>query len=1018
LSDTTLVIGGGIAGVQAALNLADAGVQVYLVERSPSLGGRMAQLDKTFPTNDCSTCILSPKLVEAVRHPRIEILTNSEIIECTGEAGDFSIRVLKHARYVDMDKCTGCGNCTEKCPAKVPSEFDCGISKRKAIYIPFPQAVPLKYTIDRDNCVYFQKGKCRNCEKACTAEAVDFEQKDEELELTFGSIIVATGFDQFDPSALKEYGFVRYEDVITALEFERLLSASGPTEGRIFRPSNGEVPKSITFIQCVGSRDDKHNPYCSRVCCMYAVKEAMLAKEHEESIADINILYMDMRTFGKGFEEYYTKTRDETDIHFLRGRVADVLKNDEGSMIVRYEDTEKGDLTEIATEMVMLSSALIPSQSNPKLAKILGIDLDDYGFFKERHPIMDTTSSSRTGIYICGCAQGPKDIPDSVSQAQAASSKALAFVEGQSKEEETSSVVSGEEEPGISGEETPRIGVFVCNCGINIGKVVDLGSVAAYAKTLPHVVEAQENLFTCSESTQHKIQEAIEEHNLNRVVVAACTPRTHEPLFRETCQAAGVNPYLFEMANIREHCSWVHAKDREKATEKAKNLIEMACARAGTLKPLIPRTVDVTQSALVIGGGIAGMQAALDVSAQGIPTYLVEKEERLGGRLNELHTLSPIRERASDILDRKMAEIQASRITVFTDSEIHNIEGFVGNFDVTVKSGIKGKKEKTHTLKMGAIIIAIGSEILDPEGRFGYGKYANIITNLELERHLKQGKFEKGPGAFTFILCVGAREKEGYTGCSRYCCQVAMKQALVLRDLGHQVNMLYRDIRTFGKGAEELYREASRQGVCFIRYDSERQPQIIEDAKAITVYDTLLQQDITFDTDYIILVVPMTHPQDGEKFQEMLKIPRGPHGFFLEQHPKLAPLQTNTEGIFLCGTAQGPKNVTDTITQASGAASQAIALLSKKQLVVEAATACVDETQCWGCGTCVDLCEFGAPQLVAAEGDKRVSRINEALCKGCGMCAVYCPSGALSPQHFTREQILKMIETFGGSSVA
>lgn len=1016
MSDTTLVIGGGIAGVQAALNLAQAGVQVYLVERSPSLGGRMAQLDKTFPTNDCSTCILSPKLVEAVRHPKIEILTNSEIIECTGEAGDFSIRVLKHARYVDMDKCTGCGNCTEKCPAKVPSEFDCGISKRKAIYVPFPQAVPLKYTIDRDNCVYFQKGKCRNCEKACTAEAVDFEQKDEELELSCGSIIVATGYNQFDPSSLKEYGYGRNEDVITALEFERLLSASGPTEGRIFRSSNGEVPKSITFIQCVGSRDDKHNPYCSRVCCMYAVKEAMLAKEHEDAITELNILYMDIRSFGKGFEEYYTRARDDPDLHFLRGRVADVLKNeDNGSMMLRYEDTERGDFSEITTEMVVLSSALIPSQSNPTLAKILGIDLDDYGFFKERHPIMDTTSSSRTGIYICGCAQGPKDIPDSVSQAQAASSKALAFVEGQSKEEETSSVVSGEEEPGISGEETPRIGVFVCNCGINIGKVVDVGSVAAYAKTLPHVVEVQENLFTCSESTQHLIQETIEKHNLNRVVVAACTPRTHEPLFRETCETAGINPYLFEMANIREHCSWVHGKDREKATEKAKDLIEMACARAATLKPLTPRTVDITQSALVIGGGIAGMQAALDVSAQGIPTYLVEKEERLGGRLNELHTLSPIRERASDILERKLVELQASQVTVFTNTEIQNIEGFVGNFDVTVKSKIKGKE---HSLQVGAIISAIGSEILKPQEQFDYEKHANIITNLELEGLMAQGKLDKKPSAFTFILCVGAREREGYTGCSRYCCQVAIKQAMELRELGHNVNVLYRDIRTFDKGAEEMYREASGLGVGFIRYDQDKPPQIEKEAGAVSVRDSLLQQDITFDTDYIILVVPMTHPQDGEKFQEMLKIPRDPHGFFLEQHPKLAPLQTNTEGIFLCGTAQGPKNVTDTIVQASGAASQAIALLSKRQLVVEAATACVDAAQCWGCGTCVDLCEFGAPQLVATEGDKTVSRINEALCKGCGMCAVYCPSGALSPQHFTREQILKMIEAFGGSSVA
>ncbi|UCF09037.1 MAG: CoB--CoM heterodisulfide reductase iron-sulfur subunit A family protein, partial [Thermoplasmata archaeon] len=704
MSDSTLVIGGGIAGVQAALNLADAGVQVYLVEISPSLGGRMAQLDKTFPTNDCSTCILSPKLVEAVRHTRIDILTKSEVIECKGEAGNFEVKVQKHARYVDENKCTGCGNCAEKCPIKTTSEFDCGMSKRKAIYIPFPQAVPLKYTIDRDRCLYFQKGKCRNCEKACTAGAVDFGQTDVEIVLSVGSIVVATGFDQFDPSAQKEYGYGQYKDVLTALEFERLLSASGPTEGRLFRPSNGEVPKSITFIQCVGSRDEKHNPYCSRVCCMYAIKEAMLAKEHEDSITELNILYMDIRTFGKGFEEYYTRAREDPALHFLRGRVADITQNpDDGSLIIRHEDTEKGDLTEIATDMVVLSSALIPSPSNPELAQTLGIDLDENGFFRELHGITDPISSSKKGIFICGCAQGPKDIPDSVSQAQAASARAVAFIEKRT-EEEISDIVCDDEKPLSSEQEEPRIGVFVCNCGINIGNVVDVGAVADYAKTLPHVVEAQENLFTCSESTQHKIQEAIEEHNLNRVVVAACTPRTHEPLFRETCQDAGVNPYLFEMANIREHCSWVHSKDAEKATDKAKDLIEMACARAATLKPLTPRTVDITQSALVIGGGIAGIQAALDISARGIPTYLVEKEDSLGGTLNELHTLSHPRESASEILKGKLTKLQESQVKVLTNSIIDNIDGFVGNFKVNVKS-----KDKEHDLEVGAIIIAIGS---------------------------------------------------------------------------------------------------------------------------------------------------------------------------------------------------------------------------------------------------------------------------------------------------------------------
>jgi heterodisulfide reductase subunit A-like polyferredoxin len=861
---------------------------------------------------------------------------------------------------------------------------------------------------------------CYQCILACEPSAIDFTQEEETIELEPSSIIVATGSEQLDPSVIKEYGYGVYKDVLSALEFERMLSASGPTEGRLFRPSNNKVPKSITFIQCAGSRDENHKSYCSRVCCMYAIKEAMLAKEHESEIEDVNILYMDMRTFGKGFEEYYVRGRDEEKINFIRGRVSEVLKlKDAGGLTVRFEDTELGEINDLKTDMVVLSSVLVPSATNDNLASALGIKLDEDGFFKEQDITSEPVATQKEGIYVCGCAQGPKDIPDSVIQASAAASQAQEFIK--EKIEEEKEILLEKPEDITVQEETqdPRIGVFVCNCGINIGGVVNVNEVAEFTKDLPNVVSAEHNLFTCSESTQHKIEETIKDQKLNRVVVAACTPRTHEPLFRETCSKADLNPYLFEMANIREHCSWVHMADKKEATKKAKQLIEMAVARSSLLTPLTPKVVEITQSALIIGGGISGIQAALDISNQNIPTYLVEKENILGGRLNELNTISPSFRKASEILKEKLGQLDASSVKVLTNTEIENIDGFVGNFEVNLMSNGKSGKRKKKTIKVGSIIIAIGSDILEPKGKFSYGKYSNIITNFDLEKMIAKGKFSKknNKNEFAFILCVGAREKEGYTGCSRYCCQISIKQAIELAKQNNHVTVLYRDIRTFQKGAEKLYKEASNIGVNFIRYSEDMPPKIEKKGKQIAVYDKLLQRKISLSPEYIVLAVPMKPRDDSEKFQDMLKIPRGAHGFFLEQHPKLAPLQTNTDGIFLSGCSSGPKDVGDSIASASGAAAKALALLSNKHCEVEAAVAKVDDSLCWGCGTCVDLCEFGAPQLVSEDEEKQVSQINEALCKGCGLCAVHCPSGAMSPQHSTREQILHMIEVFGGGGV-
>ncbi|MCJ2564062.1 MAG: FAD-dependent oxidoreductase, partial [Candidatus Thermoplasmatota archaeon] len=613
-----------MAGIQSALDTADAGRKAIILESSPFIGGRMAQLDKTFPTNDCSMCILSPKLVEAGRHPNIELVTNADLIALEGEKGNFTATIRKKPRYVNEEKCVACGICAEKCPVKLPSEYDASTSERKAIYRAYPQSVPSTYVIDKDNCIYFKTGKCRACEKFCEAKAIDFDQSEEEVRIDVASVIIASGADVFDPSEIHEYGYGVLPNVITSLEFERLLSASGPTQGKVVRPSDGKEPENIAFIQCVGSRSTVYGgEYCSSVCCMYALKEAIVAKEHSDSI-DIQIFSIDFRAFGKQFEDYRIRAEEEHGIRIWRGNRVSALEPalpGDGVLVV-YIDGDEIELKEF--DLVVLSVGLKPPEGAEELSKITGVELNEYGFYKT--PPNESFQTTRPGVYVVGTISEPKDIPDTVCQSSAASLIAPVFEEVEVADDETGEEVLAE-------EEEPRTGVFICHCGINIGGVVDVPSVVEHVRTLPNVAYAEDNLYTCSVTTQDKIKEAIKEHDLNRIVVASCSPRSYEKLFQETIREAGLNPYLFEMANIREHCSWVHSKEPERATEKAKGLVAAAVAKARLLEPLHKVSVPVNKTALVIGGGLSGMTAALSLAEHGIGAHLVEKTKELGGNL-------------------------------------------------------------------------------------------------------------------------------------------------------------------------------------------------------------------------------------------------------------------------------------------------------------------------------------------------------------------------------------------------
>ncbi len=997
------VAGGGVAGIQSSIDLANSGLKVYLIESSTSIGGKMAQLDKTFPTLDCSMCTLSPKLAEVARHPNIELLTYSEITGIEGEAGDFTIKVKRKATFVDPNKCTACELCVSKCPIKVPDEYNEGGNNRKAIYLAFPQAVPRVYTIDAENCLYLTKGKCGNCAKACENDAINYDDKDKEIEINVGSLILSSGFEPFDATQLEQYR-LDHPDVVTSMQFERQLSSSGPSEGHVTL-SDGTHPKKIAWIQCIGSRSPEiGRRNCSSVCCMYATKEAMVAMEHDPKL-ETTIFNIDVRAFGKGFEEFYQKAKNEKSVRFINSRPSGVeVDPNTNKLSLKYE-REDGKGTQVEDfDMVVLSIGLTPSKSSQQLVKIVGVGMDDLGFVETK--IDSPVETTRPGIFVSGVMQAPKDIPDTVADASGAASKASSLLSS-----ERGSLVTEKQYPSEKeiGDEV-RTGVIVCRCGINIGSIVDVPNVVEYAKDLNGVVFAKEQVYACSTDSLEDIANMVKEHNLNRVVVASCTPRTHEPLFRETLMEAGLNPYMFELANIREHCSWVHQNEKDKATKKAKDIVRMSVSRANLLQPLYKEKVEFDNSGLVIGGGIAGINAALDIADKGFHVTLVEKSAELGGLLNTYTKLQDGRS-TNEVLEPIIARVEShDNVTVMTNTELVELEGSMGKFIAHVKGD--GVDED---IQCGVAIIATGANELMPEGYFSYGKYPNIVTQSKLEHMIDEGIDAKN---VVFIQCAGGRNDER-PYCSRACCTVAMKNAIRLKedDPKRNVYMLYRDIRTFGRW-EDLYTKARELGVVFMRYTEDKAPEVGE--KSIQMYDHLLNMDFDINYDLLVLSAPMVAPDTNETLGSLFKVPLDSNNFFLEAHIKLRPVEFATEGVFLCGTAQAPKLVDEAVSQASAAASRACTILSSDFLETIGNVSVVDSELCIGCGRCTVVCPYKAPELqeVVVETEEityttKKCEINPTVCKGCGSCAAECPTGAITSRHFTAPQIMAVIKAYG-----
>lgn len=910
------------------------------------------------------------------------------------------------------EECWVCGACDFVCPTgkKVSSssrytepksildEYNTGLNRRPSIYQMYPQMVPNAPIIDKNTCVHLNFDKCGICKEVCAAGAINYEDADKKVELDVGAVILAPGYEVFAAELEGEFGYRRYPNVVTSLEFERILSATGPFSGHILRPYDRSEPKRVAFIQCVGSRNTD-NMYCSSICCMYATKEAVIAKEHSPGL-NCTIFYRDIRAFGKGYEEYYERAKKEG-ITYIKASPSTVKQVPATKNLrIQYSRSDNGGgIVEEEFDLVVLCVGIVSGPSK-MLGDMLGLQLNEDGFI-DMDPL-DPVKTSLDGIYVAGVSSGPKDIPEAVMESDAAASRCLNLLSDARGE-----LITREEFPpekDVSREE-PRVGVFVCHCGTNIAGVVNVPDVVEYTKTLPNVVYAENNLYTCSADTCERIKDLIIEKDLNRLIVASCTPRTHEPLFMDTMKQAGLNPYLFEMANIRDQCSWVHMQQPKQATLKSKDLIRMAVAKVKMNESLYPQFVGVTKAALVIGGGAAGMTAALELAGQGFDVHLVEKEKEMGGLARKIHFSSD-----GDIA-KKLEDLAASvknheKIKLYLNSQVTSVEGSVPKFESVIKTG-----EEETVVKHGTIIVATGAREYEPR-EYLYGENENVLTQMEFEEHLANGGI-KGNDV-VMIQCVGSRE-EPRDYCSRVCCTKAIKNALKMKELNPESNIyiLHKDIRSYGF-YEKLYRESREKGVIYIRYDENKPTVSANNGKlTVSVKDRLLNMDIDLPADQVVLSAAIEAPEANTDLGKLLKVPLTKHGFFLEAHMKLRPVDFATDGVFVCGTAHSPKNVPESILQAMAASTRAGVILSQDEMEIEPRISVPIDANCDGCAFCIEPCPYSAITLIEymrKGAVKKTVDVDITLCHGCGTCMATCPKQGIFVRNFKLEQFGAMVE--------
>jgi heterodisulfide reductase subunit A len=995
---SALVVGAGIAGMQSALLLAEMGTKVFLLEQGPAIGGYFPLLDKTFPTNSCGVCFMSPTppafcpIYECHLHDNIELLPYSEVVKVEGKEGDFNVSVVRKPRMVDPKRCTLCEACIKVCPVEVEREFGGGLEKRKAIYLPFPQAIPHSLVIDPKACT-----RCGECVKVCSPGAIDLDMEEEQEKIEVGAIVLGFGFEPFVAQRKGEYGFGRYENVLTSIQFERLLSTSSPTQGLPIRVSDGKKMEKVAFIQCVGSRDPSCGQnHCSTICCMYATKQAMIAKDRSPGLG-VTFYYMDIRPMGKDYERYYERAKTDYGIKYIRSAISSIKEVQQTKNLLITYVKEDGTFEEREFDAVVLSVGFTPPQSIKDLAGRMGIQLNQQGFCQTDE--FNPAQTSVKGIFVGGAFRGPRDIPETVVEGSSAAASAASFL----VPNRLPQVAKEYPVEGALGDEIPKVGVFVCHCGEALKKSLSIPDLINGAKQLREVVHVEEVGLACLPGDLDLIKKRIGEQGLNRIVIAGCSHREIRGAMEEMAKGMGFNPYLIEYANIREQCAFVHEDYPKLATEKAMALIRMATERARRAQPIRKGKQKIDKKGLVVGGGLAGMTASLQLAQQGYEVYLIEKEKELGGNLREtFYTLKG--SNPQDFLNKLIKQVETDQsIHLYSEAEILGFEKKNGHY----RTKIRHQNEEKF-FDHGALILATGGKEVTPK-EYLYGEESRVLTQRQLDKMIHSNdQGLRDIHSLVMIQCVGSRDVE-HPYCSRVCCSHAVMNALKLKESNPEMNIyvLYRDVRTYGF-YETYYHEARGKGVIFMRYDLENKPKVALQGGnlQVSLFDPAMSSPVTLPADCVVLSTGI-EPNDHRELARIFDVELNSDGFFMEANPKSAPLDSVDRGKFFCGLCHSPNFIEDAISQGNAVAARVGALLSKEAMEEKAYQAYVIKRLCCGCGLCVTVCPYGARVLNEEEGKAEVIG---SLCQGCGSCVIACRNAASQQRNFEKDLNLAALD--------